>query len=504
MVVCMWCTASYLPKPTHHTHTHTHTHTLRIVSCFPHLVFAVSFGGKRCLARIPAFPPSLVRPRRTESPTQSGTEHGTEHSIGTIRMVKEDRSDWVAVAPEFATGSSGASSSTPAIRPAQSAYQFFQKDATPQVKEAMAGRPFDVGTFSKMVRDLWNNLEEDRREHYQALALQDKARFAKECHQADRIQLERQRQLQQERSELLVPITDEDGKRSTRGTRQKILRKQERREKRRNAKQEGRRRKQQAAGLQSDGVSSSAMSLLAGKSEGGGDDQDGRDQESDESFQSSDEYSSSDSDDDGSPHKKRKAQAPPRKVSQAVLERRERAKAEKQQKEHYIVQRQNELQKDRAAQAKRRLEFLLKQSDIFSHFGKVREDQARYGIKSVSAATSSTATTEANDKSAGKQAASADGAASRRFGATDGNNGNSNGTSQDELDEADEKNATFLTAQPTTLGFGKMRQYQLEGLNWMIRLQENGVNGILADEMGLGKTVSPLISIYQRSFWTVP
>jgi SWI/SNF-related matrix-associated actin-dependent regulator of chromatin subfamily A member 5 len=26
-----------------------------------------------------------------------------------------------------------------------------------------------------------------------------------------------------------------------------------------------------------------------------------------------------------------------------------------------------------------------------------------------------------------------------------------------------------------------MRDYQLEGLNWMIRLQENGVNGILAD-----------------------
>ena len=31
------------------------------------------------------------------------------------------------------------------------------------------------------------------------------------------------------------------------------------------------------------------------------------------------------------------------------------------------------------------------------------------------------------------------------------------------------------------------RSYQLEGLNWMIRLQENGINGILADEMGLGK-----------------
>lgn len=32
------------------------------------------------------------------------------------------------------------------------------------------------------------------------------------------------------------------------------------------------------------------------------------------------------------------------------------------------------------------------------------------------------------------------------------------------------------------------RSYQLEGLNWMIRLQENGINGILADEMGLGKS----------------
>jgi len=30
---------------------------------------------------------------------------------------------------------------------------------------------------------------------------------------------------------------------------------------------------------------------------------------------------------------------------------------------------------------------------------------------------------------------------------------------------------------------GKMRDYQLAGLNWLIRLDENGINGILADEM---------------------
>ena len=28
-----------------------------------------------------------------------------------------------------------------------------------------------------------------------------------------------------------------------------------------------------------------------------------------------------------------------------------------------------------------------------------------------------------------------------------------------------------------------MRDYQLRGLNWMISLYENGINGILADEM---------------------
>ncbi|THU68957.1 hypothetical protein C4D60_Mb08t09300 [Musa balbisiana] len=39
---------------------------------------------------------------------------------------------------------------------------------------------------------------------------------------------------------------------------------------------------------------------------------------------------------------------------------------------------------------------------------------------------------------------------------------------------------------------GKLRDYQLAGLNWLIRLYENGINGILADEMGLGKTLQTI------------
>ena len=43
--------------------------------------------------------------------------------------------------------------------------------------------------------------------------------------------------------------------------------------------------------------------------------------------------------------------------------------------------------------------------------------------------------------------------------------------------------------QPLLLTGGIMRNYQLEGYEWMATLWENGINGILADEMGLGKTI---------------
>lgn len=37
-----------------------------------------------------------------------------------------------------------------------------------------------------------------------------------------------------------------------------------------------------------------------------------------------------------------------------------------------------------------------------------------------------------------------------------------------------------------------MREYQLDSLNWLISLYEQGINGILADEMGLGKTIQTI------------
>ncbi|KAK9721803.1 ATP-dependent DNA helicase Snf21 [Basidiobolus ranarum] len=46
--------------------------------------------------------------------------------------------------------------------------------------------------------------------------------------------------------------------------------------------------------------------------------------------------------------------------------------------------------------------------------------------------------------------------------------------------------------QPSILIGGKLKEYQIKGLQWMVSLYNNRLNGILADEMGLGKTIQTL------------
>ena len=50
------------------------------------------------------------------------------------------------------------------------------------------------------------------------------------------------------------------------------------------------------------------------------------------------------------------------------------------------------------------------------------------------------------------------------------------------------RRTVYLKTQPSILAdHCKMHPYQLEGLNWLIKIHDHGINGILADEMGLGK-----------------
>ncbi|RDX84282.1 putative ATP-dependent DNA helicase CHR12, partial [Mucuna pruriens] len=73
-----------------------------------------------------------------------------------------------------------------------------------------------------------------------------------------------------------------------------------------------------------------------------------------------------------------------------------------------------------------------------------------------------------------------------------------NGDSSDLLEGQRQYNSAIhsiqekVTEQPSTLQGGELRPYQIEGLQWMLSLFNNNLNGILADEMGLGKTIQTI------------
>jgi DNA helicase INO80 len=71
-----------------------------------------------------------------------------------------------------------------------------------------------------------------------------------------------------------------------------------------------------------------------------------------------------------------------------------------------------------------------------------------------------------------------------------------NGEKPDEEGEMNFQNPTSLPEhleipQPKLLNC-TLKEYQMKGLNWLVNLYEQGINGILADEMGLGKTVQSI------------
>lgn len=58
-------------------------------------------------------------------------------------------------------------------------------------------------------------------------------------------------------------------------------------------------------------------------------------------------------------------------------------------------------------------------------------------------------------------------------------------SAQDKFNARNGRKPIFI--QPMNLSVDcKLKDYQLEGVRWLVSLYENGVSGILADEMGLG------------------
>ena len=105
-----------------------------------------------------------------------------------------------------------------------------------------------------------------------------------------------------------------------------------------------------------------------------------------------------------------------------------------------------------------KIDYLIKQSDVFAHFlaGSVAIDdkKKKKGKKGGRGAKKGRMTEAQEDAQLMKTAQS-------------------------------HRRTIRLDKQPSNLASHcKMHAYQLEGLNWLIKLHDHGINGILADEMG--------------------
>ncbi|ORX87384.1 hypothetical protein BCR32DRAFT_260626 [Anaeromyces robustus] len=122
----------------------------------------------------------------------------------------------------------------------------------------------------------------------------------------------------------------------------------------------------------------------------------------------------------------------------------------------------------------RRYAFLLGKTDIFAHFLKLHQQRNEHD-------PALDALLEDSKKNKNKN----DGDKRRR---------KSEKEEDEEIlrEEKRQQKTVILTESPSYIKNGKLREYQLQGLNWLISLYNNGINGILADEMGLGKTLQTI------------
>ena len=106
-------------------------------------------------------------------------------------MVKEDRSGWVAVNPEF----SNAKDDLPQVKPASTAYQIFQRQNTQLITSRLSsrGEPSDLAALTKATSASW-----------QALPPDDKYEYEEEGAKVDTFQLESMRNCKDEDEDKLL------------------------------------------------------------------------------------------------------------------------------------------------------------------------------------------------------------------------------------------------------------------------------------------------------------
>jgi superfamily II DNA or RNA helicase len=151
------------------------------------------------------------------------------------------------------------------------------------------------------------------------------------------------------------------------------------------------------------------------------------------------------------------------------------------------------LAKSKITDRRKRMEYLLKQSELFAHFGCESKKSTK-----KSSPKSSPKTSPSRKKS---KTVASDTPSGRRHRKTEEEE------DAELLKEEEVKDyaMNFNKSPHYIKGPGPMRDYQVRGLNWFIQLHENGINGILADEMGLGKTLQTISMLgYLKHYRGIP
>ncbi|KFY75517.1 hypothetical protein V499_04516 [Pseudogymnoascus sp. VKM F-103] len=196
-----------------------------------------------------------------------------------------------------------------------------------------------------------------------------------------------------------------------------------------------------------------------------------------------------------------------------------RRQAEKQE-----IENAKKAEADREAnRQKRKLNFLISQTELYSHFigKKIKTDEVERSTDHPDVAVVKDAQGHAHKINVPDQSGGIAGKVTNfedlDFDAEDESvlTAAAMANAQNAIQEAQNKARAFNNPEPAMdeegelnfqnpAGMGdvdieqpkmlhaQLKEYQLKGLNWLVNLYEQGINGILADEMGLGKTIQSI------------
>ncbi|KRH93634.1 transcriptional activator [Pseudoloma neurophilia] len=165
------------------------------------------------------------------------------------------------------------------------------------------------------------------------------------------------------------------------------------------------------------------------------------------------------------------------------------SKKEKSQK--ILRSKKNELILEKK-QEKMKLEYLLKQTELFSYFIQKNDKKEMARMRSVLEQP-----TEDQKDVAPENGVSIEpeGTINQKYKQMQ-NQLNSNDTCKDSVERNNIAVYENETICPDLCHFnGTLHDYQRKGVSWLINLYNNNINGILADDMGLGKTIQSIFFI---------